>query len=600
MGFFLTCYLLRWCSVDIQQQIRKAEKLVQDGQLDSAVKSLQNIVTKFPRQAQAQGLLGLLYILKKDYNLAEKCLIHSLQSDFNEAVAKNLTLLLIQENRWQDAYTWSQKLVIKAYRDIEVKLNHALILRNMNKMDGALDIYKKLLIENPEYIKTYISYGFTLNLLERYEEATKVYLLGLKIQPKEFTLLYNLGITYLNQFDYDNALQYMNLALNQNNQSINLWLTIAVCYAKKRDLDAAFSCIKEAEKINPNNLLVPFQMGSLLLQQDRNEEAIDWLNKVINKEPEHIEANYHIGLIYLKKEKYQEAVRYYRYRIKRLNQRFGKFNDFDLPKLSKDLEVVISWEQGIGDEILYLGLLKNIQKKIKSITYISQDKLCDWIKLNFSDIQVIKETESVNYLQVNPSLIQLNIGSLMAYIENWDDFFKIPSVWKVDENLYKKYLQKYKQNNEKILGISWMSANKKIGDEKSIPLNKLASIIRNNKTISLQYGDVLDEINYVNQENAINIIQDDELDYFNDINSLAALISICDIVVTCSNVTAHIAGRLGIKTYLMIPKFFGNIWYWNESQNQSKWYPSVTIVRQKKDMSWDDPIQEVKKQLSCA
>ena len=350
--------------MNIQQQIKKAEKLAQDGQLDPAIESLQNIITKFPRQAQAHGLLGLLHIFNKDYILAKRHLINSLKSNFNTGVAKNLTTLLIQENLWQEAYTWSQKLFLKAFGDIEVKLNHALILRNMNKMDAALEIYKKLLIENPEYIKTYISYGFALNLLERYKEASEVYHQGLKIQSKEFNLLYNLGVTYLNQFDYDNALQYFTLALNQNNQSINLWLTVAVCYAKKRDLDAAFNSVKEAEKIDPNSLLVPFQMGTLLLQQDRNEEAMDWFNKVINKEYKHIEANYHIGLIYLKKEKYQEAAQYYRYRTKRLSQRFGKFNDFELPKLTKESEVVISWEQGIGDEILYLGLLKNVQKKL--------------------------------------------------------------------------------------------------------------------------------------------------------------------------------------------------------------------------------------------
>ena len=532
--------------------------------------------------------------------MAKKHLIKSLQSDFNVGVAKNLTSLLIQESLWQDAYAWSQKLVLKAFSDIEVKLNHALILRNINKIDDALDLYKALLIKKPEYIKTYISYGFTLNLLERYEAAAEVYHQGLKIQSTEFNLLYNLGITYLNQFDYDNALQYMTLALNQNNQSVNLWLTIAVCYAKKRDLDAAFNSIKEAEKIDPNNLLVPFQMGTFLIQQDRNEEAMDWLNKVINKEPVHIEANYHIGLIYLKREKYQEATAYYRYRTKRLNQRFGKFNDFELPKLTKESEVIISWEQGIGDEILYLGLIKNILSRVKSISYITQDKLYDWVKLNLTDINVIKESESEEFIKHNPNFIKLNIASLMAYIEDWDAFFNKPSIWAVDHNLRSKYLQKYKSDNQTVLGISWMSANKKIGDEKSVPLNQLASIIGNQKTISLQYGDVQDEIHSVNQDKSTNIIHDDELDYFNDINSLAALVSICDIVVTCSNVTAHIAGRLGIKTYLMIPKFFGNIWYWNESQNQSKWYPSVTILRQKEDMNWDDPIQEVQKNLSFA
>ena len=394
--------------------------------------------------------------------------------------------------------------------------------------------------------------------------------------------------------------RFVLIRLNQNKQSINLWLTIAVCQSKKRDFKAANDSIHEAMKQDPNSLLPIFQMGALLLQQDRNKEGIEWLDKVIIKDPKHVEANYHKGLIYLKQEKYREAALYYRYRVVRANQRFGKFNDFELPNLNKESEILISWEQGIGDEILYLGLIKTIQSQVKSITYITQDKIFDWVKLNVSDVQCIKESESEKFIENTKSQIKLNVGSLMAYIENWDNFFKKPVLWKVDEKIRKKYLQKYKYDNQKILGISWMSANKKIGDLKSIPLNQLSSIISNQKTISLQYGDVQNEINKVNQDKSLNIIHDDELDYFNDINSLAALISICDIVVTCSNVTAHIAGRLGIKTYLMIPKFFGNIWYWNESQHQSRWYPSVTIIKQKIDMSWDDPIQEVKKQLSFA
>lgn len=69
---------------------------------------------------------------------------------------------------------------------------------------------------------------------------------------------------------------------------------------------------------------------------------------------------------------------------------------------------------------------------------------------------------------------------------------------------------------KKIIGISWISANKKIGDEKSIPLNEMSPILKKNKIISLQYGNVTKEI-----------------EKMNTIMILAALISICDAVVTC-------------------------------------------------------------------
>ena len=117
------------------------------------------------------------------------------------------------------------------------------------------------------------------------------------------------------------------------------------------------------------------------------------------------------------------------------------------------------------------------------------------------------------------------------------------------------------------------------------------------QVISLQYGDVEGEIKKISQESSNQIYFDKELDYYNDINSLASLVSICDFIITCSNVTAHIAGRLGIKTFLLVPKYFGNIWYWVTDKNQSKWYPSITIIRQKKDGDWDYVINQVKKQI---
>lgn len=48
----------------------------------------------------------------------------------------------------------------------------------------------------------------------------------------------------------------------------------------------------------------------------------------------------------------------------------------------------------------------------------------------------------------------------------------------------------------------------------------------------------------------------------------------------------------------MVPKNFGNLWYWNETQEQSKWYPSITIIRQKEDMNWSETIETVRKNLN--
>jgi len=580
--------------VNIQKQLKKSEDLIRLGQLDSAITTLQSTLKKFPKQFQAHGMLGMAYVFNHNYTDAEKHFKLSLSSYFNVQAAKNLITLLIQQKRWHEALPWSEQLNENSPKEQNQMLNHALILRNIGKGNDALDVYKDLLKRYPQNINTYIGYGFTLNFLKRFQEAVDVYLQGMEVERDNFGILYNLGITYLNQFDYSNALKYLLLAQEQNNKSVDLLLTIAVCYAKKRNFDAAYHSVDEAKKLEPNNPLIPFQMGTLLMQQDKDEMALKYFDQVINLEPNHIEANYHKGLVYLKDEKYKDAIKYYRYRVLRKNDKFGMFNDFETPIINKHSELLISWEQGIGDEILNLSLINQIKKKIKSITYITQDKLYDWLKLNLEDISIIKESESQEYIQKNPNKLQINIATLMAYVDDWNSFFENHTNWKVSKDLHKNYIKKYKKNNEKIIGISWKSANKKIGDEKSIPLTKMVPILTRNKIISLQYGDVKQEIDQVNSQEKLNIIYDHELDYYNDINSLAALISICDEIITCSNVTAHIAGRLGVKTYLMVPKSYGNIWYWNSISNYSRWYPSVKIYRQQKDGDWSYLIEKIK------
>jgi hypothetical protein len=83
------------------------------------------------------------------------------------------------------------------------------------------------------------------------------------------------------------------------------------------------------------------------------------------------------------------------------------------------------------------------------------------------------------------------------------------------------------------------------------------------------------------------------LDVFNDIEGLLALIEVCDVVVTTSNVTAHLAGAMGKKAAVMVPYGKGRLWYWHEGDSRSLWYPSLRVFYQGEDRRWDRTVQEV-------
>jgi ADP-heptose:LPS heptosyltransferase len=86
------------------------------------------------------------------------------------------------------------------------------------------------------------------------------------------------------------------------------------------------------------------------------------------------------------------------------------------------------------------------------------------------------------------------------------------------------------------------------------------------------------------------------IDNFFDIDGLLSIIKSCDVVVTVSNITAHLAGAIGKKTFLLLPFSRGRIWYWHDEQ-KSLWYPEMHQYFQDSNMSWKSATQEIVQEL---
>ena len=77
--------------------------------------------------------------------------------------------------------------------------------------------------------------------------------------------------------------------------------------------------------------------------------------------------------------------------------------------------------------------------------------------------------------------------------------------------------------------------------------------------LNLQYGNVDEEIREFTEETGIKVLQCSSVNLKEDLDGLAALIELCDLVVSTSNVTIHMAGALE-KThgyYCPLQQIFG-------------------------------------------
>ena len=113
--------------------------------------------------------------------------------------------------------------------------------------------------------------------------------------------------------------------------------------------------------------------------------------------------------------------------------------------------------------------------------------------------------------------------------------------------------------------------------------------------LNLQYGEVDEEIREFTKSTGIEVLQSSSVDLREDLDGLAALIELCDLVVSTSNVTIHMAGALGKDSWVLLP-FAANFW-WLIERTDSLWYPTVRLYRQKSLQDWSEILEVIRSDL---
>jgi hypothetical protein len=149
------------------------------------------------------------------------------------------------------------------------------------------------------------------------------------------------------------------------------------------------------------------------------------------------------------------------------------------------------------------------------------------------------------------------------------------------------------------VGISWRSfqpsgrgyvqRKKSASLEVFVPLSRREDL----RLLDLQYGDTAAEREAFVQAGG-KLVRLDELDLFKDLDGVLAAIEACDVVVTTSNVTAHLAGAIGKATLLIYLSANPPFHYWaTDGSGRCLWYPSVRIVTSSALDTWDKALVRI-------
>jgi hypothetical protein len=151
------------------------------------------------------------------------------------------------------------------------------------------------------------------------------------------------------------------------------------------------------------------------------------------------------------------------------------------------------------------------------------------------------------------------------------------------------------------VGVCWQGSTQAYAApmQRSFPLAELRRVaqIPGVRLISLQKHDGLDQLAALPAGMAVETLGEDfdaGPDAFLD---AAAVMASCDLVISADTATAHLAGALGVPTWIALP--FVPDWRWLLDRSDSPWYPSVRLFRQGAQGDWPGVFAEIETALAA-
>ena len=241
---------------------------------------------------------------------------------------------------------------------------------------------------------------------------------------------------------------------------------------------------------------------------------------------------------------------------------------------------VLLWpDEGIGDEIKYGSMLGEFRGMVGKLLVQLDRRLIPLFRRSLPDDVEFFERGTVVPEDRYDSHIA--IGSLGQYLRPTLESFAGKGgkyLWADPDRVEAMRAWLSVTEGERVIGLSWRSSNPETGAARSLALSDLVKSLQapGVRFVNLQYGDVAAEIEALERDEGIEVLQCPGLDTTEDLDGLAALIEACDEVVSIGNATAHLAGALGKKTTVLLPK--APSWRWLAEGQRSLWYKSAQIL----------------------
>lgn len=519
------------------------------------------------------------------------------------AAIKGEIQLLLKTNQLNDAKMLCKSLCKKNKKDAEAWFLLGSTYAQTGEFDKAIDSLRRSISLNGRVAITHNNLGLVYLHTNQLRQAHESFDRGLKLEPDSLEILFNLGNTLRTAQQFDKAEATYRRALQLKPDLSGVINNLGITLIEKGEPEEAGRCFLRSLEINPDQINTYTNLAKSYREQRKSSDAEFTLRKALALYPDKPEIRWDLSLVLLELGKFEEGWKEYEWRLKG-----GGTMSRDFPIAAwrgediNEKSILVTAEQGIGDEIMFSSCFPDLVDRAEQVIIDCEARLAPLFRRSFAEaiIHSSKQADDVSWLDQIPTPdVHISAGSLPQYFRNHrQDFPSHSGYLMADPDEIRRWHHRYSELGlKRNIGISWKGGHVSQAKKRSTSIEDWGSLLElpDINFINLQYGDIEADLEKVSDLYGVKIHHWQDSDPLKNMDRFAAQIAALDLVISVDNSTAHLAGALGVKTWVIQP--FAPDWRWMGQSIECHWYPGMRQFHPVAPHDWGSAIKMAKKQL---
>lgn len=506
--------------------------------------------------------------------------------------------LVESQQRFAEAVAYFRQALEIEPREAQGYLHLANALLQQKDWAEAEAAYRRCLELQPEHAEALVNLGFVLSELNRHAEAEACCRKAMAISPGIAEVHHNLANALREQQKTDEAIAHYRQALRLRPDYAKAEVNLGVALIAQGKTSEAIERISRGVRLDPEFAEAFNSLGAAVSVERRFDEALEHYAHAIRLKPDYPDAHWNRSLIWLLTGDFERGWPAYewRWRCARTDpQPTYREPRWDGSPLA-GRTILLHAEQGLGDTLHFVRYAAAVKARGGKVVLQCQPPLkrilasCPGIDQLVGQLEALPRFDVWIPLMSLPAIFGTHLQTIPAAVPYLDADPRLVEHWRRELLPLRGFR----------VGIAWQGSPRHPWDRhRSATLADLAFLahVPGVQFVSLQKGEKTAEIqNSAFRTSHSAILSLDSLDESNGpFMDTAAIMRHLDLVIAVDTAVAHLAGALGVPTWLALN--YSPDWRWLLDREDSPWYPTMRLFRQSQPGDWSSVFSQMADEL---